>query len=128
MQIAFVFISHAIRSCCPFCDESAHQQQLPSFSPALTYWEIHPITETSGSIPHHECLTRWLNHIKLTLSWMTSQDCQGATEVVFMQVAFFFFSFGERIDPRCQYGIMGKCTLLDVFQIRIKQRSCPSQT
>ena len=39
---------------------------------------------------HTESLTRWLNYTQLTISWMTSRDCQDATEVAFMHVTFFF--------------------------------------
>lgn len=89
-QIAFVFRRHVLWLYCPFCGESTHPpQQLHSFSPTLTHGEIRPITETSLGTLHHECLTRWLNYIKLTFSWMTSRDLQGATVVAFMQVTFF---------------------------------------
>ena len=103
MQIAFIFRSHVLRPCCPFCDDSIHPPQLLHSLRQLLPMEKYTASQKHLTL-HRECLTRWLNYIKLTFSWMTSRDCQGAAEVAFMHVTFFHLEKGLTPDVKMVPG------------------------
>ena len=73
---------------CSFCDESIHPLSPPHSLGQHFPMEKYTLAQKHLT-QHTECLTRWLNYTQLTISWMTSRDCQDATEVAFMHVTFF---------------------------------------
>lgn len=111
------------------CWEPPAPTAAPFLLASTHLWRDPPHHRDTSGFLHHQCLTRWLNHITVTLSWTTSRDCQGATEVAFMQVTFFFFFHLEKgLTPDVRMVSRENVLCLTSFQIRIKERSCPSQT
>lgn len=96
-----------------------------SFPSARTYGEILPIRPLRAP-----CTTNVQQGDLTGLSWHSAGWLPGMSRCNCSHIVPVTFSSsrGERIAPRCPNGTRGKCTLPDVFQMTIQQRSCPSHS